>query len=307
MKKLQVSTRSQAFTLIELLVVIAIIAILAAILFPVFQKVRENARRTACLSNLKQIGLGIVQYNQDFDEKEPNGQSDYGQGSGWTSLIYPYVKSIAVFQCPDDSTHGTRASSYGMNQNFTIGSPVAGTAGAKADAHSLADFNSSAKTVMFFEVTNSAGYDVSNGTGQYADGFNSDIQYGGASPGGDGTGFYNLNGEPFGPYSAANPHVQYATGYMLNSDHDTGRDGTGSGGAGAPTAHFNSAIGRHTGGSNFLMADTHAKFFRPEQVSAGRNYHGEYGPCGGTDYGVGPGASAATTDCGTVAATFSIF
>ena len=94
--------RKRGFTLIELLVVIAIIAILAAILFPVFQKVRENARRTACLSNLKQIGLGVVQYNQDYDEKMPNGTSPYGSASGWAVQVYPYLKSIAVFQCPDD-------------------------------------------------------------------------------------------------------------------------------------------------------------------------------------------------------------
>lgn len=71
-----------AFTLIELLVVIAIIAILAAILFPVFQKVRENARRTACLSNTKQLGLGFYQYIQDSDEVTPNGTYRYGPIGG---------------------------------------------------------------------------------------------------------------------------------------------------------------------------------------------------------------------------------
>ena len=73
------SERRKGFTLIELLVVIAIIAILAAILFPVFQKVRENARRTACLSNTKQIALAVIQYSQDYDEKCPGGIDGYGE------------------------------------------------------------------------------------------------------------------------------------------------------------------------------------------------------------------------------------
>src|SRR5687767_10691477 len=66
------TTRKTAFTLIELLVVIAIIALLAAILFPVFARARENARRAGCQSNLKQIGLGIMQYSQDYDELMPS-------------------------------------------------------------------------------------------------------------------------------------------------------------------------------------------------------------------------------------------
>jgi len=104
------------FTLIELLVVIAIIAILAAILFPVFAKVREKARQTQCLSNEKQIGLGLIQYIQDNDEMYPCGLINKqplqtasnggpnGNGIGWAGEISPYLKSVEVFQCPDDQT-----------------------------------------------------------------------------------------------------------------------------------------------------------------------------------------------------------
>ena len=92
--------KRRGFTLIELLVVIAIIAILAAILFPVFAKAREKARQVTCLSNMKQLGLGFTQYNQDYDEYF-TGSDAYGQG--WAGKIYPYVKSKGVFICPDDS------------------------------------------------------------------------------------------------------------------------------------------------------------------------------------------------------------
>ena len=98
--------RRHGFTLIELLVVIAIIAILAAILFPVFQKVRENARRASCLSNEKQLGLAFTQYTQDADEKYPCGivSSNGFYGGGWGGQIYAFVKSVGVYKCPDDST-----------------------------------------------------------------------------------------------------------------------------------------------------------------------------------------------------------
>ena len=121
-----------AFTLVELLVVIAIIAILAAILFPVFARARENARRSSCQSNMKQIGLGILQYAQDYDETFPTGSSDVpamiaaGQES-WDSLIAPYLgQKVAlqynegagqILQCPSDGRrriYGTTARTYSL-------------------------------------------------------------------------------------------------------------------------------------------------------------------------------------------------
>ncbi len=105
--------KRNAFTLIELLVVIAIIAILAAILFPVFAQARATARKTACLSNMKQLTLGMLQYVQDYDERFPSWNWSFfcdGGNQGlprdsaafWTMAIYPYVKNDGVYQCQDD-------------------------------------------------------------------------------------------------------------------------------------------------------------------------------------------------------------
>jgi prepilin-type N-terminal cleavage/methylation domain-containing protein len=115
----------KGFTLIELLVVIAIIAILAAILFPVFARARENARRASCQSNLKQIGLGLMQYTQDYDELLPrsrmSGIALPANGAlaavpsqndvPWHFVIQPYVKSFQLFKCPSNTSTG------GMNNS----------------------------------------------------------------------------------------------------------------------------------------------------------------------------------------------
>jgi len=107
-------THRSGFTLIELLVVIAIIAILAAILFPVFAQARESARKTACLSNAKQLGLGILMYVQDYDEtmimsannSQPGVLRDdgsvYRNWSPWSQQIQPYVKNNDLLMCPDN-------------------------------------------------------------------------------------------------------------------------------------------------------------------------------------------------------------
>lgn len=99
--------KKRGFTLIELLVVIAIIAILAAILFPVFSRAREQARKSACLSNMKQIGLALAMYAQDWDETFPfwrppcAGDANYPVGGlCWTEQLIPYIKNAGVFHCP---------------------------------------------------------------------------------------------------------------------------------------------------------------------------------------------------------------
>jgi prepilin-type N-terminal cleavage/methylation domain-containing protein/prepilin-type processing-associated H-X9-DG protein len=155
--------RKAGFTLIELLVVIAIIAILASILFPVFARARENARRSSCLSNLKQIGLGIMQYTQDYDEKLPLYFYSGSVLGNWASVSQPYVKSTQLFECPSGGqkyappysrwpTDPGTSGAYGYNWEF-LGA---------ADSISLAAIEETARTLMVGEITG-----LENMTAQY--------------------------------------------------------------------------------------------------------------------------------------------
>ncbi len=133
--------RRSAFTLIELLVVIAIIAILAAILFPVFAKAREKARTSSCQSNLKQLALGMAQYTQDYDERYPTAwvgppYTVATTGCNWATAITPYIKSVQVFRCPSDPS--MFASSYLIN-NWGL------------NQRSLAAFDSPAQMIMLMD------------------------------------------------------------------------------------------------------------------------------------------------------------
>jgi prepilin-type N-terminal cleavage/methylation domain-containing protein/prepilin-type processing-associated H-X9-DG protein len=277
--------KRKGFTLIELLVVIAIIAILAAILFPVFAQAREKARAISCLSNTKQLGLADIMYGQDYDEAGPSGYNTAGNGGGWACQLYSYVKSKGAYKCPDDPlvSGANTGVSYAINANLC-----------KANAHfpwtwpidfgagtglNLSHIVSPAKTVMLFEVENEtipdpSVYDSSvacaTGGACIPD---SDFQNGGPGvffgwsccgwgSGGDGANSYDPNGgndedgtgSNGGNASYGNDgHVRQATGLTI----------------GAVGGNFISIAGRHNGGANYVFCDGHSKWLLPSTVSSG--------------------------------------
>jgi len=245
---IRISQSKRGFTLIELLIVIAIIAVLAAVLFPVFAKAREKARATTCCSNEKQLGLAFLQYAQDYDESFPvdlNG----GSMNGWGHEIYPYVKSTSVnatqnctsFACPDDNTVVSQyrnVCSYAMNANL-MGLAPSANPWVKATPL-LSQLTAPSSTVLLFEV---------QGAG------NSQLF---ATTDGSPTGYASIAGwSLLNCNAAANVSCLYATGPI--------------GGNAIPciTSTDNGAI--HSLMSNYLAADGHVKTLRPELVSGGYN------------------------------------
>lgn len=291
----QTRRNATAFTLIELLVVIAIISILAAILFPVFATAREKARQTACLSNLKQLGIAYTSYEQDYDEMAPSGKS-FATGIGWAGQIYPYVKSTQVYLCPND-TGPKDIISYAVNSNL-VGYTAAPRSPIPTNISQMA---SPARSVLLFEVLNSNGsiaaWTIPADAGSSPAGNGLD-----ATSGNTLTGANNGSGAPHVSCASC---LKYSTGVMANvcpggncaasAITDTG-------------SYYTSVDGWHSGGSNYLMADNHAKWLIPSTVAAGADVivsgFNNYATCPANKNNYAP-----TVDCANpkvYAATFAI-
>jgi prepilin-type N-terminal cleavage/methylation domain-containing protein/prepilin-type processing-associated H-X9-DG protein len=241
--------KKRAFTLIELLVVIAIIAILAAILFPVFAQAREKARSISCLSNVKQIGTGVMMYVQDYDETFPVA---WGNPQTWEGQVEPYIKNLGanvnsrnskgIGRCPSDSTRGVNAQTPG---SYTSNGNLFG-AGNIFAAKTLAAINRPADVLAVAETNKVYG------------------------PGGDietGTDFIRMGGDvPLAEDSLA--AAQWYAYYNKCVDYTTWNTGNDGNWRQKYPSYRHSRSGKRTGFANVLFADGHAKATRHGTMTA---------------------------------------
>jgi len=232
----------KGFTLIELLVVIAIIAILAAILFPVFAKVREKARQTSCTSNMKQIGLGILQYVQDNDEAFPSGQQD-NDNSGWPSLVQPYIKSLAVFRCPDETNTNLPATKPDWLREDWAGVPISYASNGWINNSELRGVIGMAQSWVASSPSTLARVNRPADSIMVAEKFNGDFIKGGST---------------YGNLSSYSRGCMF-TGYGWWGGPDQIPDGRNPANAAYPGGPSGAVSVPHTGRSNFLFVDGHVK------------------------------------------------
>jgi prepilin-type processing-associated H-X9-DG protein len=264
---------------------LVVATVITAILFPIVTAPGPKPYAISCLMHEKEIGLGLLQYQEDYDGKFPGGLNGYGGGSGWAGQVYPYVRDTRTFGCPSDDGDRTRgaitsdppvrvgaggpwrASSYAINSNVTLPNPTMVGCDQRGDSVSIGKFTAPANTVLVFEVINSTNYNVDTETNTAAQTPPGAASNCGASPSGDGIGgFYAPNGYNNRPGAGGFGNdgrpgndnlLQYNTGVLNGEKADLGS--------------FADFAGPHAGGANYVMADGHAKWLLPGAVSPGQN------------------------------------
>ena len=279
--------RRKGFTLIELLVVLAIISLLASILLPLFATVRDKARQSACSSNMKQIGLGLLQYLQDYDEHYPCGlvvnptTNPFG-GTGWAGQLMPYVKNSQIFTCPSDPyvppDGRDTAMSYAYNLALTRADTYANlctVTGFPTASPPLLGIGCSAvkmtaptRTVFLMEIS---GVPANLSAALEGSGSHSSVKVWNANASVIQTvsGIYSPVTEGAG-IQVNQPALQtmyagtFATGYMGGRGSSFGSFGTSwQDPAASPK------WGRHQTGATYLLSDGHAKWYFGDSVSDG--------------------------------------
>lgn len=255
-KTLTPRREASGFTLIELLVVIAIIAILAAILFPVFGRARENARRSSCSSNLKQIGLGMMQYSQDFDETLPQIVENQAgplapqpvEPKSWVQILNPYIKSYQLWQCPSETTTGaTPYNGYWPGATVDVSDHTDYFYNGLAAQPPGTNYWEGVRIPKFESVATGILVGDQNPT--------LPAEYGGWK--GQGAKSVNTN------YHGSGTNGAYCQGILGEVSNGT------YGCEDLVTIDRKGAAMRHLGGANYLFADGHVKFQKPTQIYGG--------------------------------------